>query len=123
MRGTLCLDTRNLVLPRATGTGKPINFGLRIATTIYDFFSLVGFHTGKAGTGIRVHAETDFISGDLRPGIIGNSGGQGLNFLYSEGDFPPKIVAFNGTIRQFINMVIVHIEGIRHPPLAYSTQF
>jgi hypothetical protein len=26
-----------------------------------------------------------------------------------------KIVVFKGTIRKFLNMVAVHIEGLRHP--------
>jgi hypothetical protein len=29
-----------------------------------------------------------------------------------------KIVAFEGTIIKFLNMVAVHTEGTRHPPYA-----
>jgi hypothetical protein len=34
-----------------------------------------------------------------------------------------KIVAFKRTIRQFLNTLAVHNEGIRHPPYAYLTHF
>jgi hypothetical protein len=31
--------------------------------------------------------------------------------------------SFKGTIRKFLNMLTVHIEGIRHPLYAYLTHF
>jgi hypothetical protein len=45
-------------------------------------------------------------------------GGKGFNFdLYIEGEFFKNRVAFKGTIRNFLNMVAVHIEGSKHPPI------
>jgi hypothetical protein len=34
-----------------------------------------------------------------------------------------KIVTFKRTIRKFLNMLAVHIEGTKHPPYAYLTHF
>jgi hypothetical protein len=35
-----------------------------------------------------------------------------------------KILAFEGTIRKFLNMVAVHIEGSMHPPIClFETLF
>jgi hypothetical protein len=54
------------------------------------------------------------------------SGGQRLKFLlYStiHENFS-KIVAFKGTIRKFLNIVAVHIEGLRHPAIClFDTLF
>jgi hypothetical protein len=44
--------------------------------------------------------------------------------VYTENVIFSNVVAFTGTIRKFLNMVAVHIEGRRHPPIClFSTLF
>jgi hypothetical protein len=61
---------------------------------------------------------------DMRPATFFIVGAKDLIYFYLVNVNFSKIVAFKGTIRIFLNMVAVHIEGLKHPPIClFDTLF
>jgi hypothetical protein len=92
---------------------------------IANFSPPVCSPTGEAGKSYKAVFPVDLFSVYLRLATIVVRGEEWNFDLYSEDEILTyivkvnfwKIVAFKGMIRKFLNMVAVHIEGMRHPLL------
>jgi hypothetical protein len=71
----------------------------------------------KSGVGIPVRNRKD----EPPPGIAVQ--GKRFKRIYIDIKILLKIVAFKGTIRNFLNTLAVHLKGRRHPPKCFLTHF
>jgi hypothetical protein len=92
-----------------------LSSGCHEARKVANFSSAVCSPTGEAGESAETGFMWWFPVCPYKKQWVAKS--KILIYIVKVIFFFSKVVAFKGTIRKFLNMVAVHIEGPSHPPI------